>query len=327
MISHLNRLVGRGLILATCFIVSLKVQAQPQNEQNATAWLDNMASAVKQLNYQASFVLLKQNAQAEPYLWRHGMVDGVSMEHLSLLNGPGREIVRIGDRVNYFEPNVPSHSIVSDSINGPFPSALFRAPLTHVRGYDYVMVGRSRVAGRAAQQIRIVSQDKNRYGVNLWLDQETALPLKMDMLDIGGKLVEQWLVTGLAVTSEPDPYFFRIKQAQLPPPIPNAQAMIDLDWRFSWLPKGMQVIKRDAHRLPLTGSPVDYVMLSDGLIDVSVYMQRVEGTVSSQTALQHQSDTLFTMSQGPIEVTIVGKLPANTAHKIASGIALVTVGQ
>lgn len=292
----------------------------------AHPWLVRMSQAITSLNYQISFVVLKPGIDAQPYLWRHGInPEGVEMEQLNLLNGPGREMLRIGSQVSYFEPNVPPYSLESDVINGPLPSVFFRNPMTLSKSYEFIMVGRSRVAGRAAQQIRIISRDKSRFGVNLWLDQDTGLLLKLDMIDLKGQRIEQIQVTELTVMDTPHPYFQRIELDKLPDVIDiRSSATSKLTWGFGFLPEGMELVKRDVHRLPLTGDLVEYMMLSDGLIDVSVYLQdATNSSADNDVLLRHESNTFLTRRQGPLLVTVVGKLPAPTASAIAASLKLV----
>lgn len=303
---------------------SSSVDEVPMVDVQAAAWLEKMQRALRELNYQISFVLLKPGSDASPYIWRHGVrADGVEMEQLNLLNGPGSEVVRLGNRVSYFEPNVPQYTLVSDVINGPLPSTFFRDPLALKLGYDFVTVGRSRVSGRSAQQIRVVSKDKNRFGFNLWLDQQTGLPLKVNVINLKGKLVEQIQVTELSVTDAPHAFFERIAIDQLPRTIslpPSASQ--PSQWQVSFLPKGMEMVRRDIHRLPITGSTVEYMMFSDGLVDVSIYMQLTQNRRPEDDVMLRffQSDTFLIKQTGPVLVTVIGKIPAATANAIASSI-------
>lgn len=302
-------------------VVGMPLSAQ-QQEDGAKAWLDRMAWSLRNLNYQISFVLLYPNGDFEPYTWRHALINGKEMEHLSLLNGPGREIVRVADKVSYFEPNVPPYSLHSNVINGPIPAELFRQPSNLARGYDFVMVGTSRISGRLAQQLRIVSKDKSRYGYNLWLDKQTALILRLDMLNMQGEPLEQIQVTSMEVNDEPDDYFSRIETEKMPQQIVLASRSQEADWQFDWLPTGMTEVRRGAHRLPLTGQWVDYMMLSDGLVDVSVYLQKIDRGPAENGWLQQGSNTLLSLQVGQMEVTVVGKLPPQTASSIAKSINL-----
>ncbi|WP_158970423.1 MucB/RseB C-terminal domain-containing protein [Paraglaciecola sp. L3A3] len=297
--------------------------AEQYTDDSAEAWLHKMSRAVQSLNYSISFVLLKPGVDSQPYLWRHGInADGIEMEQLNLLNGPGKEIVRIGNKVSYFEPNVPPYSLISSAINGPFPSEFFQHPEKLFTGYDFVMVGRSRVSGRAAQQIRIISKDQTRYGLNVWLDQETGLLLKLNMFNLKNQLLEQIQVTGLEVTEELAPFFAKIETSMLPAAVSLGQNQLTRSpWKIGYIPVGMELVKRELRRLSITGQVVEYVLLSDGLVDVSVYIEeRSNDTLMDNVVGKSQSDTFFTLQKGPLNITIIGKLPASTASSIAASI-------
>ena len=314
----------KWLIGALSFLcISAASAADVDSETDARQWLGNMAQAMQSLNYDMSLVILQPGGTVEPYRWRHGVIDGKTVEHLSMLNGPGRDVVRVDNVVSYFEPNVPAFSIHSTSINGPISGTLLRNPSALTASYDFVLVGRSRVAGRATQQIRIISRDKSRYGYSLWLDQETSLPLKLDMLDSQGKVLEQVQITSVAVTVNAEESLQNVDVANLPEVlIANPAAANAHRWYAGWLPDGMEEIMRDRHRLPVTGAPVDYLLLSDGLIDVSVYVQPVGDATTGEQAFRVGSDTYFSTQIGQLTVTIVGKLPPQTANRIAQSLVV-----
>lgn len=315
------------LITSLCFTIqAVALQGKVINgvsypANSAEVWLQKFKEASHTLNYQISFVVTKGNAETHPYIWRHGLVDGISMEHLSQLNGPGSEIFRIGEKVSFFEPDSVPFSLESSHINGPIPLQFFEAPLKLSKAYNFVVVGRSRVSGRAAQQIRIVSDDNSRYNTTIWLDQETGLLLKMDVMDLKDKLLEQLQVTSFSVTDEPDPYFSKIDQSRLPdispmPEKPNVQ----FGWQLNFIPSGMEVVQKDRRRLASSREVVEYLMLSDGLVDVSVYISRSVVNSKDTGWLMHGSDTLMTITSGDFMITVIGKIPPETANRIATSI-------
>lgn len=319
-------LLSASFVHLQVFALEEQINSTPANSHSpddAQAWLAKMSNAVKSLNYTVSFVLLVPGSDSQPYLWRHGVnEDGLEMEQLNLLNGPGREVVRIGNKVSYFEPNVPPYSLYSSIINGPLPSEFLQQPEKVMSGYEFIMVGRSRIAGRASQQIRIISKDKSRFGLNVWLDQETGLLLKMNMLGQNAQLLEQIQVTDLQITKEPAPFFAKIEPEILPEVVsfsPNTE--FSSEWTIGYIPKGMVIVKRDFLRLSGSGVVVEYIMLSDGLIDVSIYLQeRDNNTPHSNLVGTVQSDTLLTIEHGELNVTVIGRLPATTANAIAKSI-------
>lgn len=295
-----------------------------QASSDASEWLENLARASQTLNYQISFVLLKEGMDSRPYVWRHAvMQDGTQMEQLNLLNGPGSEMLRVNDQVSYFEANKRPYTLQSDALPGPIPSRLLQNPLSLKESYDFVTVGKERVSGRKAQHVRIVSRDKSRFGYNLWLDHETGLLLKMDLVDMSGQMLEQLQVTELIVSPDPHPFFASVDIEALPDVLSLTTVTRNrYAWDLSSLPVGMETVKRDVHRLPLTGSVVSYLLLSDGLVDVSVYIQDQKDAVEGDVLLRHESNTLLTRQMGDVQVTVVGKVPPKTANDIASSVVL-----
>lgn len=291
---------------------------------SVSGWLQKMTDATRTLNFKVAFVVSRLNQETVPYLWRHGVVaDGASLEQLNLQNGPGRELIRVGDVVSIFEPDATPYSLRSKYINGPIPSELLYEPESLTKGYEFVLVGRARVAGRPAQQLRIVSRDNTRFSYQLWLDEATGMFLKLNTLDLQGNILEQIQVTAMDITEAPSAYFSRVNLSSLPrplalPPSTNRQH----SWKVEYLPSGMFEVKHDIRRLALTGQVVEYKMFTDGLVDVSVYVQSAKEAVGSDLVLRHELNTFLTLTDGKAQVTVVGEIPLKTANAIATSLRL-----
>ncbi|WP_460312451.1 MucB/RseB C-terminal domain-containing protein [Aliiglaciecola aliphaticivorans] len=295
-------------------------------DPNVLMWLDKMADAKANLNYTVSYVLTKPGADPQPYLWRHGVnEEGIEMEQLDQLNGPGREVVRMGEKVSYFESHRAPYSLASGYIIGPMPNVLLTKPKSLLSSYDFVIIGKSRISGKVAQQIRMISKDKSRYGYNLWLDQQTGLPLKINVMDLNGQKVEQIQVTALNVTEQPDPYFAKLQSATMPAviqlvPTKDAEKL----WQVDYIPVGMKQVKHSVRQLPDNAGSLEYLMLSDGLVDISIYMQQATASsAESDIVARFGSDIYFSRKQGAVLVTVIGKIPANTANSIATSVTRV----
>lgn len=313
------------LILGSIFTLFLcSVSAMSNAASSAEPWLQKLSSATQTLNYQIGFVVLTRTKAARPYQWRHAKIGDTEMEHLDLLNGPGSEALRVGDVISYFEPNISAYSLHGTSINGPLPFALLREPDTLLDAYDFVLVGTSRILGLPAQQIRIVSKDRSRYNYNLWVDQQSGLMLKLDMVDLQGKVLEQIQVTSFTVLASPDEFFSRIDSDNLPPVIAGRfKTWVEHQWIPKWLPAGMEIVNKDIHPLPVTQQLTDYMMLSDGLVDVSVYLQRIEDKKTDRIALVSDTSSFLSVQFDSLAITVVGKIPMKTADAIASSIGAV----
>ncbi|MCW8107386.1 MucB/RseB C-terminal domain-containing protein [Alteromonas ponticola] len=291
---------------------------------SAKQWLARLTESTRSLNYQVSFILSRAGSETVPYLWRHGVLeDGTTVEQLNLQNGPGRELIRVGNVVSVFEPDVQPYSLYSESINGPIPSQLLYNPRALNKSYKFIKVGRARVSGRPAQQIRIVSLDNSRFSYQLWLDEASGMLLKFNMLDLNGNLLEQIQVTSLNIQKTPHPYFARVNQATLPQPMVITPSQPRKhNWEVDYLPRGMKEVKRDIRRLALTGQIVEYKMFSDGLVDVSVYVQMAEDAIGADMVLRHEVNTFLTLTDGQAQVTVVGEIPLHTANAIATSLSM-----
>ncbi|MBU2979084.1 MucB/RseB C-terminal domain-containing protein [Alteromonas sp. C1M14] len=287
-------------------------------------WLEKMTNATRTLNFKVAFVVSRLNQETVPYLWRHGVLeDGASLEQLNLQNGPGRELIRVGDVVSIFEPDATPYSLRSKYINGPIPSELLYEPASLTRGYEFVLVGRARVAGRPAQQLRIVSRDNTRFSYQLWLDEATGMFLKLNTLDLQGNILEQIQVTAMDITDAPSAYFSRVNISSLPRPLALPPSTNQPhSWKVEYLPSGMFEVKHDIRRLALTGQVVEYKMFTDGLVDVSVYVQSAKEAVGSDLVLRHELNTFLTLTDGKAQVTVVGEIPLKTANAIATSLRL-----
>ena len=301
------------------------VERETNALQTPVQWLQRLQSLISSANYQVSFVQTTVGKETVPYLWRHGVLDdGTEVEQLNLQNGPGRELIRVDGIVSVFEPDTQPYSIRSRFINGPIPNILLHNPQKLLESYEFVLVGRARVAGRSAQQIRIVSRDNTRFGYQLWLDEESGMLLKLNMLDLQGALLEQIQISAFSVMASPSPYFARINPSSLPEPIMMASSQSRAHgWEVNYLPVGMKEVKRDTRRLALTGQVVEYKMYSDGLVDVSVYVQPIEDALGGDIALRNEVRTFLTLKAGKAQVTVLGEIPLQTAKAIATSISAV----
>ena len=192
------------------FVLSLVVSfTAVANDTNPakTLLLRKMANAVHTRNFDASFVVVKGKTM-EPYRWVHAKQGDTELEHLSLLNGAGLEMVRSRyDQVTYFEPQSEPYSLKTDSIAGPIPEVLFKDIEGLSAHYDFVLGGKGRIAGRAAQLVRIESKDEHKYNYWIWLDMESALLLKAAYVNHEGEaLGAAYSLTHISVTEQPARY-------------------------------------------------------------------------------------------------------------------------
>ncbi|WP_019028503.1 MucB/RseB C-terminal domain-containing protein [Colwellia piezophila] len=312
--------------LSALFLLLLSFNVSAITTDTAKLWLDRLSQSLRQLNFTTSFVVVKNN-QAEPYHWLHGIGENdQELEILSRLNGPRRDVLRQGDIVSYIEPEIEPYSIISDEVHSPIPT-IFRGDISDIEeSYRFISVGRSRVLGRVAQLVRIVAKDKYRLSYWLWLDQQTGLLLKMAVLNRQGQLLEQVQFTHIEVTDKLSDNLEQLQNTELPAIITlnNQQKNTALPWQLGWLPQGFSKVKSNQHRLNSynqdTSKSVDLMRFSDGLVDISVYVNPSQQTYREPEYAHDGAIMVFNYIVQGIEVGVVGNIPLATARKIAESI-------
>ncbi|WP_404338734.1 MucB/RseB C-terminal domain-containing protein [Pseudoalteromonas mariniglutinosa] len=303
----------------------LTIPAYGNDENPAKALLLDMAHAVHTRNFDASFVVVKGQAM-EPYRWLHAKQGDTELEHLSLLNGAGLEMLRVNDQVTYFEPHSEPYSVKTGSITGPIPEVLFKDIERLSAHYDFVLGGKGRIAGRSAQLVRIESKDEHKFNYWIWLDTESSLLLKSAYVDNNSEMLEQLQLTHISVTEQPAPLLLEMQNREFPTPLPinkmnnkGADKTIN-NWQIGWLPDGFKLLKSDRHKLDLNNELTDYYLFSDGFVEVSVFVQRPLPGQRPSGALSSGATTVYVHNAGRYDVSVVGNIPAMTAKAIAESV-------
>ncbi|AXQ97445.1 MucB/RseB C-terminal domain-containing protein [Pseudoalteromonas piscicida] len=290
---------------------------------SAKQLLKDMAEAVHHRNFDASFVVVKGKSM-EPYRWLHGNQDGTEFELLSLLNGAGLEMIRIGDKVTYFEPKSEPYTIQTDSIAGPIPEVLFKNIDSLKESYDFVLGGKGRIVDRPAQLVRLEAKDDAKYNYWLWIDTESSLLLKSAYVNQQGELLEQLQLTHISVTETPAEQLLELSQKQFPEAVSGLLKTLENgtknNWQIGWLPQGFELLKSDRHKLDLNNELADYYLFSDGLVDISVFVQRPLPGQRPSGALSSGATTVYVHNTGAFDVSVVGNIPALTAKAIAESV-------
>lgn len=238
------------------------------------------------------------------------------------LDGSAQELVRVNGKTQCV-----SGTLVAGLGNSPDAPSRALDPLKLTQFYELAVIGKSRVAGRNAVIVSITPRDQYRYGFELHLDRETALPLKSLLLNDQGQLLERFqftrLNTSAALTDrdlqpsgECTPVAVSNSKA---PEVPATQA-----WHLDWLPPGFQLTNSISRKDTQTKATVDSLMYDDGLARFSVFLESTEGASVSETRTQlgptvAVSRRLNTVD-GEVMVTVVGEIPIGTAERIALSV-------
>jgi len=316
--------VVRRPILSSLTVTALGIMTFQAAAQDAQTWIGRMTQAVEDLSYQGTFVHLL-GSEAETLQIVHLNDAGLVSERIVSMDGVGREIIRHEDQIQCILPDRKVVLIEERREVSPLVSALPSYSEELQRHYEFTLLSGARVAERETQIVRIQPKDEFRYGYLLWLDKETAMPLKSQLRDEKGHTVEQILFTRIEISDEIplsalvsaiDTDGFEIRTTKAAAPTEEA-----LQWAASNLPAGFMLSA--STRGPMAGSeyPVEHLVYSDGLATVSVFIEnpRSEPEVAKGFS-RVGSANAFSLSLNGRQVTAVGEVPLRTVETIATSL-------
>jgi sigma-E factor negative regulatory protein RseB len=294
---------------------------------SAIEHLQLMQQAYQTENYEILY-LSSLKKQLEPMQLIHGIVDGEEVSYFRYLNGVIRESLQYAGKISYFEQGRPAYTIESRQNRSVFANI---ANFDYTKGkqsYDYVILGKGRIAGKQSIAIRMISKDDYRYSYVVWCDLQSALPLRLDTINQSNVVVDQIMVMSLNVSESSNPWLAKLTTNALPEivHIPESTTDNSSQWKTTWLPTGFSVIKDDQHRLVMhENEPVSYILLDDGIVNVSIYISDKKLTLEEpQKLIRRGATVLYTEHRGEVEINVIGDIPVATAQRLAESVKLVT---
>jgi len=298
---------------------SLFFSANASADVSSGALLQQMNLASQSLNYELSFVSINKQG-VESLRYRHARLNNQALAQLLQMDGPRREVVQRGNEISYFEPGLDPFTLNGDYIVDSLPSLVYTDFKRLAPYYDFISVGRTRIADRLCEVIRVVARDGTRYSYIVWLDSETKLPMRVDLLDRDGETLEQFRVVAFNVSQQVSSNMQTLATASLPPllSVPTGDKA-NFNWQPGWLPQGFAEVAGSRRSLPTIDTPVESRLYSDGLFSFSVNVNRAAAN-SSEQVLRTGRRTVSTSVRDNAEITIVGELPPQTAKRVADSI-------
>lgn len=298
---------------------SLFFSVSASADASSEALLQQMNLASQSLNYELAFISINKQG-VESLRYRHARLDNKPLAQLLQMDGPRREVVQRGNEISYFEPGLEPFTLNGDYIVDSLPSLVYTDFRRLAPYYDFISVGRTRIADRLCEVIRVVARDGTRYSYIVWMDTQSKLPLRVDLLDRDGETLEQFRVISFTIQDKPGTMMQNLAQASLPPllSVPGSEK-VTFNWAPAWLPQGFSEVSSSRRSLPTIDMPVESRLYSDGLFSFSVNINRASST-SAEQMLRTGRRTVSSEVRDNAEITVVGELPPQTAKRIANSI-------
>ena len=307
---------------------ALGLLAQPAlaSQDDARGWLERMSEALATRNYVGLFTHTTSR-QSETMRIVHRVGKSGSTERLVSLDGSGREIVRTPEEVHVYLPDRRVVLVEPRSDQGSLLKALpAPGPQLDVL-YDMRVREGHKLLGREVRVIDIRPRDALRYGYRLWLDEETAMPLRSVVVDGLGRPVELIHFTQLEMPRH-------IDAREVEPSIDatgfqwvrNARRMADpqvvaSSWRPLRLPPGFRLVASRVQTLPGVALPVQHLIFSDGFASISVFIEpgNPAGPAPPESSSVGSANAFSTLVSGHV-VTAVGEVPLETVRDVATSV-------
>ncbi len=315
-----HRTVAALVALSSLFAGSMAALAQ---EPAPNDWLNKMARAVQTTNYEGTVIRL-QNGKVDALKVVHLISDGVIREKVVIQEGNGLEIIRNGNEVQCILPDEQSVRLEVWNDQSTLFSTLPSSDIRFGNEYDVSIIRNERVAGRKAVLLAIRPHDEYRFGHRLWLDVATGFPLQTKLVGHDGEAIEQIKFADISLGKE-------IHESALAPSVSTENFRwftqpqrtithsVESPWSSDDLPHGFLVVSTHEEELPGGESPMTHILYSDGLANVSVFIEPAKDKKIARRSRVGASNSFSIEIEG-FQITAVGEVPAATVERIATSM-------
>lgn len=289
-------------------------------------WLDKMSQASQQQNFQGTLVIRQQD-KMQAIRVKQGVTSNGSWQTLESLTGEDQTIIRHNNKVTTIFP-AKKLVTISDELVGALDKGPLHPALPDNRNalkklYNLELSGQDRIANKVTQMIRMIPRDQHRYGYVFWLDQQSGLLLKCDLLDERGKVLEQLMYSDVellsstpnnSVDADALKTYRKVKLMDEP-------GIRQQNWQASKLPPGFELIRAVKVSHKGREMPTYHMVYSDGMASVSVFVEQRKAADKPVIGLSSIGPVnAYSSFMDSAYVTVIGEVPSATVRMIAESI-------
>lgn len=299
-----------------------------QQSLSGQGWYQRMVDEAPKVNYKGVFIH-QAGDQSQSVEIVHGEHDGQIHERMLHLDGPAREVIRQGEELICVYPNGKVEKLNARQAS-PFNRSNLGAVEQLEQGYEFALQESHRVAGREAVLLQLIPRDKFRHGYRLWLDAQSAVPLRTELVDVSGRILERFQFSHFQLLPGFDDTAFAASIKKMPEQEPVAaepekaseEHNTAVAWKLNWLPSGFMLTQ---------GSSEDSIsnqhrrMYSDGVVMFSVFVDDEHTTmpdgnqrIGATSVSVHHKQWLGQVRR----ITVVGELPQEATQRLAHSVEL-----
>lgn len=305
-------------LLAALFVPLLG--AQIALAADPVEWLARANQAARQLNYTGTYVY-QHGGHVEVLRVSHRVDGKQEREKVEVLDGPYREFVRHDDELYCNLADGKTVRVDKSAVQRFFPAAVPNEPARLAENYIPKLGGSEKVAGRDCQIVILEPRDEYRYTHMIWVDRVTSLPLKLQTMDNNGARVAMFVFSEVEIGKRPDKALFEVRtDGKRMQPASLTRGGQDIVWSVS-PPPGYARILESMRPLPGVKSPVLQSVYSDGMSNLSVFIEPVLSGGAGLEGLSTEGATnIYARRIGDHKVTAVGDVPPSALLQVVNSV-------
>ena len=303
------------------------------SELGISDWLLRMHAASRKRAYIGTFVVSSGANMSSARIWH--VCDGdLQMERVESLSGAPRSTFRRNEQVITFLPESKTALSEKRESLGLFPDLLKSADSSIELFYAARQTGSERVAGFDADVVVLQPKDGWRFGYRVWSEKKSGLVVKLQTLEVDGRVVEQAAFSELQLDAP-------VSMAKLTQMMGNTEGYrvekpelvkttaIAEGWTMKSTVAGfkpMSCYKRPVSA-PDSANPESTMqwIFSDGLASVSLFVEAFDRRrhVSEGSMTIGATNTMtrrLNDKTGDWWLTVVGEVPRNTLIAFSQGL-------
>jgi sigma-E factor negative regulatory protein RseB len=314
----------------------------------ANAWADDLSEMLQRMsdvgqsqNYRGTFILRKSDKLSTLYV-AHGVDEQGVWESMESLNGELKKVLRHNNRIVSVYPDRQLVTVRQTSKQQPLHLQLPENINQLEFHYSMARLDDDRIANHPTLVVNLLPRDQYRYGYRYWIDKNTGMLLRCDLLSENNEVIEQMMFTSLEYITGASSHDFNLQQFErfnqqvLDEPSTDQVNDTTTDWEIKQLPNGFMLTQNTMRytRNPAEGAPkgaesansvstadvpdLQHLVYSDGLASVSVFIEKNKGDENHlQGASSMGAVNAFGYSAGDFFVTVVGEVPEKTVQLMA----------
>lgn len=330
-----------------CFCLAISHPGGLRAEDASRGWMERMATAVDSSNYQGAYIRMHEDEMETLEIFHRVDDSGEVTVRLVSLDGAGREIVSDSEGVKCYMPDKKSVLVERADPNAPLRSHIGRFSGQFSSNYrvvdcDQCMSSDGRMGqdaescercmpGKNAEQrmlsmdtvmLAITPVDDYRYGYRLWLDRASAFPIKTQVLNEKGEVIEQVRFTRLIIgkTVAASSVQSAIDTSDYEWVYSEQKHMPETDtsrWRAAVLPPGFMLTRVSHDGDEPEAKSDEHLVFSDGMASVSVFVEQGENPGVKLGLSRLGGANAYSAHKGGYYVTAMGEVPPAAVEMIA----------